>query len=335
MKEPAQESSSAEAPRTDLNSLAVPPPFSLAHGRLCVILAALLWSTSGAFTKLLTKNTGWGLDQPALSPLQLAFARPFFAGLALLPLLRRGDISYRPAMLVTAVCFAAMNALYVTAMAIGSAANAVFLQYTAPMWLALVGVFWLKEPVDRRTLLALAASMIGVAVIVVGGWGDNDQLTAAAIAVGSGVGYAAVLLGLRVLRGLSSRWLTIFNHLFAAAALAPALFFFWKATPSPAQLVTLMLFGSLQMGLPYWLVARGLRRVSSQEAGMLTLLEPLLNPLWAFLVYQKSETPSIYTLIGGACILAALAGMAIRLTMGLPCNRPKEVPRKTGKGRNS
>jgi drug/metabolite transporter, DME family len=282
-----------------------PPPFSLAHGRLCVVLAALLWSTSGAFTKLLTKDTGFGLDQPALDPLQLAFARPFFAGLALLPLLRRGDLSFRPAMLVTAVCFTAMNALYVIAMAIGSAANAVFLQYTAPMWLVLVGVFWLKEPADRRTLLALAASMVGVAVIVAGGWGDGGQLTAAAIALGSGVGYAAVLLGLRVLRGASSRWLTVFNHLFAAAALAPALVFFWKATPSPAQFVTLFLFGSLHMGLPYWLVARGLRRVNSQEAGMLTLLEPLLNPLWAFLV--SGEKPSVFTLVGGGFILAALA----------------------------
>ena len=59
-------------------------------------------------------------------------------------------------MLGTAICFAAMNALYVTAMAIGSAANAVFLQYTAPMWMILVGVFWLKEPADRRTLFAVA-----------------------------------------------------------------------------------------------------------------------------------------------------------------------------------
>ena len=64
--------------------------------------------------------------------------------------------------------------------------------------------------------------MVGVAVIVVGGWGHNDQLIAAGIAVGSGMAYAAVLVGLRVLRGASSRWLTIFNHLFAAAALAPA-----------------------------------------------------------------------------------------------------------------
>jgi drug/metabolite transporter, DME family len=221
--------------------------------------------------------------------------------------LRRGDLSFRPAMIGTAISFAAMNALYVTAMAVGSAANAVFLQYTAPMWLALAGVFWLKEPADRRTLWSLAVSMAGVAVFVVGGWGHNDQLLAAGIAVGSGVTYAGVLIGLRVLRGLSSRWLTVFNHLFAAAALAPSLLFFWKATPSVAQVVTLALYGSLQMGLPYWLVARGLRTVSSQEAGMLTLLEPLFNPLWAFLVSPKSETPSVYTLIGGGCILAALA----------------------------
>ncbi len=150
--------------------------------------------------------------------------------------------------------------------------------------------------------------MIGVAVIVLGGWGDNGKLVAAGIAVGSGVAYAGVLIGLRVLRAASSRWLTIFNHLFAALALAPSLAFFWKATPSPGQLVTLLLFGAVQMALPYWLVARGLRRVSSQEAGMLTLLEPLFNPLWAYLVYpQKSEIPSFYTLIGGVCILAALA----------------------------
>ena len=283
------------------------PPISLAHGRLCIVLAALLWSTSGAFTKLLTQPTGFGLDQPALDPLQLAFARPFFAAVALLPLLRRGDPSFRPAMIPTALSFAVMNALYVTAMAIGSAANAVFLQYTAPMWMAIVSIFWLREPPDRRTLYALAASMAGVAVIVAGGWGDGGKLTAAGVAVGSGVAYAGVLVGLRVLRDASSRWLTIFNHVVAAAALAPTLFFFWKATPSPAQFATLFLFGSLQMALPYWLVARGLRRVSPQEAGMLTLLEPLFNPLWAFLVYRQSETPSAYTLAGGACILAALA----------------------------
>ena len=77
--------------------------------------------------------------------------------------------------------------------------------------------------------------------------------------------------------------------------------------PSLPQLALLFLFGSVQMALPYWLVARGLRVVSPQEAGTITLLEPLLNPLWAYLVSPKSEAPKIYTLAGGACILGALA----------------------------
>ena len=286
-----------------------PAPMSLLHGRLCIVLAALLWSTSGAFTKLLTQPTGYGLDRPysgdKLDGLQIAFGRALFAGLTLATMVRCGDAAFRPAMIAVAVCFTAMNALYVTAMATGSAANAVFLQYTAPIWLALAGVFWLKEPADRRTLISLAVSMAGVAVIVAGSW--NDQLLAAGLAVGSGVTYAGVLIGLRLLRDLPSRWLTAFNHLFAAAALAPALLFCWRATPSGPQVVTLFLYGSLQMGLPYWLVARGLRVVSSQEAGMLTLLEPLFNPVWAFLVYRQTETPSPWTLIGGACIVGALA----------------------------
>jgi drug/metabolite transporter (DMT)-like permease len=82
-------------------------------------------------------------------------------------------------------------------------------------------------------------------------------------------------------------------------------FVWFLATPMPAQLVVLFLFGAVQMGLPYWLVARGLRVVSPQEAGMITLLEPLLNPLWAYLI--AAEAPSALTLVGGAFILGALA----------------------------
>ena len=71
-------------------------------------------------------------------------------------------------------------------------------------------------------------------------------------------------------------------------------------------LVLLALFGGLQMGLPYFLIARGLRSVSAQEAGMICLLEPILNPFWASLV-STQEIPSNATFLGGALILGALA----------------------------
>jgi DME family drug/metabolite transporter len=279
---------------------------SLAQGRLLVALAAILWSTSGAFTKLLTKDTVLHLNEPELPGLLIAFYRALFAGLALLPALRPRDISFRWAMVVTALCFATMNALYVVAMAMGSAANAVLLQYTAPMWMYVASVFWLGEPADRRSSVALLAGLLGIGIIIYGGW-EAAQLPVIAIALGSGVTYAGVILGLRVLRGASPRWLTIINHLTGALVLLPFIWFAVKATPTLSQLGLLFVFGAGQMALPYWLVARGLRVVSPQETGTITLLEPLLNPLWAYLVSPESEKPTFYTLLGGACIIGALA----------------------------
>src|SRR5262249_15464821 len=148
------------------------------------------------------------------------------------------------------------------------AANAIFLQYTAPMWMYLASIWWLGEPADRRSSVALVGGMLGVGVIVAGGWQDN-QMRVVGIGPGGGLAYAGVILGLRVLRNESSRWLTVLNHLCGALVLVP--FVWFLPTPTAAQLGVLFLFGAVQMGLPYWLVARGLRVVSPQEAGMITL----------------------------------------------------------------
>jgi drug/metabolite transporter (DMT)-like permease len=172
----------------------------------------------------------------------------------------------------------------------------------------LVSVWWLHEPADRRGAISLAIGMAGIGLIIAGGFFDQGQvgqLPVIVLALGSGVTYAGVLVGLRVLRDMSSRWLTVFNQIVSVAALLP---FVWQSQmPSAGQIVTLILYGSLQLALPYWLVARGLRRVSPQEAGTLTLLEPILNPLWAYLVSPTTERPSLWTFGGGFFILGALA----------------------------
>jgi DME family drug/metabolite transporter len=278
---------------------------SLTRGRVYIALAAVLWSTSGAFTKILTKDTFFGLHEPHVWAIQIAFYRVFFAGLVLAPTLRLHDFSWRRLMLVAAVCFAVMNLLFVTAMDMGPAANAILLQYTAPMWMYLASIWWLGEPADRRSSVALAVGLVGIAVIVGGTWEGGGQMAVVAIALGSGVAYAGVMICLRVLRDVSPRWLTVWNHLCGALALVP---FMW-ALPLPTwpQLACLVLFGALQMGLPYWLVTRGLRSVSPQEAGAITLLEPVLNPLWAYLVSPRTETPAAATLLGGALIVGGLA----------------------------
>lgn len=272
-----------------------------ARGRLCILIAAVVWSTSGAFTKVLTRDTPLGLNEPALGPLPLAFYRALFAGLALVPFLRRSNLSFRPMMVPMTVIFAVMNATFISAMALGTAAGAIFLQYTAPVWLYLAGIWWLGERGDRRTLTTILISLAGIAAIVIGGWNDG-QLGVVALGLASGLGYAGVILCLRVLRDASSIWLTTLNQLVSAAVLVPVVISL--PLPSTGQLLVLFIYGAFQMSLPYALMARGLRSVSPAEAGTITLLEPVLNPVWAYLV--SGEKPSELTLIGGGFIVGAL-----------------------------
>jgi len=266
----------------------------------------VLWSLSGAFTRLVRHDTPVRLGPEPVAAPTIAFYRALCAGLVLVPTVRRGDLSWRGLMAVMIACFAAMNITFILAMAHGKSSNAILLQYTAPLWMYLASVWLLGERPDRRSSVTVAIGLMGLAVIILGGWQDA-QLSIVALALASGVAYAGVIICLRVLRSASSRWLTVLNHLGSALVLVPYLW--WVGWPVLAwqQLAIIAVWGTVQMALPYWLMARGLRSVSPQEAGALTLLEPILNPVWAYLAAPAKETPSPYTLVGGAFILGALA----------------------------
>jgi drug/metabolite transporter, DME family len=296
--------------------MTAPHPESPTRGRVCLILAAVLWSLSGLFTRLLQRDTALGLNTPQLTPLQIAFYRALFAGLVFVPAIHWRKVTFRPLMPVMVVCFAIMNALFLSAMALGPAANAILLQNTAPFWVYLVSIYLLGEAPDRRSVRALLVGMLGIGIIIAGGWqGSETRSEVLAMGLGSGVTYAGVILCLRSLRGEPSQWLVLQNHLGSAFFLSlaiglisgPLAWWEWVAVPSNRQLAFLAVFGTVQMGLPYFLFARGLRSVGPQEAGMLTLLEPILNPVWAYLIAPDTETPPITTWIGGALILGALA----------------------------
>jgi drug/metabolite transporter (DMT)-like permease len=284
-------------------------------GRLCILAAAVLWSLSAFFTRLLQNTSPLNLNEPRLTPLQIATFRALFAGLFLVPTVRRRDVHFRPLMPVMVGIFAAMSALYISAIALGPSANAILLQNTAPFFVFLFSVFVLGEPADRRSLYALFIGMPGMVLIVATGGKLDEPFEVTLMGLGSGVAIAGIMLCLRHLRDESSQWLIVQNHLGTAICLStavlicngPSLWLEWLGTPTWRQLGFLLVFGSVQMGLPYFLFARGLRSVNPQEAGALILLEPILTPVWAYLISPETDTPTIYTAIGGVLIVGALA----------------------------
>src|SRR5579875_1175412 len=149
---------------------------SLTKARLCVVLAALLWSTSGAFTKTFCEDTILGLNEPAIDPLSIAFWRIAFAAMLFVPAVPRREMTFRPALWTTGLAFALMNALFVTATAWGSSANAILLQYTAPMWVYLICVGVMGEPAERHGTATLILGMAGIGVLFFGGWTGRQLL---------------------------------------------------------------------------------------------------------------------------------------------------------------
>ncbi|MFL5328468.1 MAG: DMT family transporter [Gemmataceae bacterium] len=270
-----------------------------ARARLQIVVAAILWSLSGFFSKALTEPTALGVNEPHLSVWQIAFYRTLFAGLFLVPTLPGTPFRPRPLVGIMMACFAFLNISFMTAMVHGTAANAILLQYTAPAWLLLAGLVVFKESIDRRGVIVLGGGLGGITLILVGNWA-GDRALAITAALASGVAYAAVLICLRLLKDQPANWLTVLNLMGSALVLLPVILF--ESLPTVKQLVWLALFGCLQFGLPYWLMARALHHVSALEAGLLTLLEPALNPVWAFLVAPATERPTQWTLFGGAMI---------------------------------
>jgi drug/metabolite transporter (DMT)-like permease len=188
-------------------------------------------------------------------------------------------------------------------MAKGSAANAIWLQFTAPVWVLLFGVFVFNERAGWRDWLLVAFAIAGVAMIL-HYESHGESLEAVVWGLASGVFYAGVVLSLRQLRSMESAWLVALNHLVTAIVLLPIALGGSHFPSSAAQWLLLAGLGIVQMGLPYVLFARGLRSIPGHEATGIGLVEPLLVPVWAFLAW--GDRPAWWTLAGGGFILVGL-----------------------------
>jgi len=271
--------------------------------------AAVLFSTGGAAIKAVT-----------LTPWQVAFARSAIAALVFLLVLPESRRSWQWRTAPVALAYASTLVLFVLANRATTAANAIFLQSAAPLYLLLLSPWLLQERIRRSDLIYMAAVACGLALLFV----QNDHSAATApdpmrgnvYAAASGLTYALTLAGLRWLgRGSKSDAgiaTVAMGNLMVAVALAP------MALPiravSGADVAVMLYMGIFQVGLAYVLVTRALRHVPAFEANTVLLLEPALNPVWVWMLH--GERPGAWALVGGAVILAATLWNAAPLSRG-------------------
>jgi len=272
---------------------------AVVRARLLVLGAAVLWSTSGLFLKSPAIE---GIEPLAARGPLVACWRTLFAALAVAPFVRWRRVRWRWELLPLIASFAAMNLLFVTAMTRADAGNVIFLQYTAPLWVCLGGWFLLRESTGRAGLGTLALGMAGIAVI---GWGarGDAQLDGALLALGAGVAYVGVIIALRALHGEDAAWLVFICFAMSWLVTLP-----WAQHQDRALVGDEWLWvgalGALQMAAAYGLFALGVRHLTAPEASLITLVEPVLNPLWVWLAWGVAVQG--YTVAGGTLIVLGL-----------------------------
>jgi len=271
----------------------------LRRARLSLLLAAVLWSLAGIFIKFLS-----------LPPLTIVFYRSLSASLFFAFFVRRSIAAPRVALLVSAIAYTAAISAFVSANKITTAANAIALQYTAPMFVFMIVHYLFGEKITGASWIALALGMLGIAVICAGSAGQPDA-AGVMVALLSGLLFSIYMVSLRFLKEFNPGTLTFLNNLVCCLILLPLVGSELSLTLKEGWIVAVM--GVVQLGIPYWLFSKGLEQISVQEASLIVLIEPVLNPLWVGLIV--GELPSGATLIGGLCIVGSLAFRYLRSSL--------------------
>ena len=259
-----------------------------------MVAAAVLWSTGGLFIK-------W----TSVSGLELSFGRSLLAAITVAIFTRHEGFGLNRVTGIASLLYGALLVLFVLATKQTTAANAIFLQYTAPVYLLILEPLIYKEKFRRRDLIVVIACVAGMSLFFVGKLRPQD-VTGNLLALASGFCFACYFLLLRhsTARAVNRASSVIYGNLLVVLIAAPAGIGALSGM-SRHDALSIAYLGVVQIGLAYTLftvaMARGVR---SLDAGIVGYIEPVLNPIWVFLVL--GEQPTNWALVGGAIIVVAV-----------------------------
>ncbi len=259
------------------------------YGIVLLVLASVLWSTGGVFIKMVNWH-----------PLAIAGGRSAFASLVIWLAFRRYPLHLNAPLLIGAVANMCTMLAFVSATKLTTAANAILLQYTAPLWVAILGSIFLKEKPKYYDWLILL--IVGLSMLLF----FKDQTTAEGmlgniLAIASGVFMAVLMVSMRYQKDQSPFGSVLVGNILTFFVCLP---FMFEGSPGTSGWAAIATLGCFQLGSPYVLYSLAIKHITALEASIINVVEPILNPFWVLLLV--GEAPGFWSLVGGGILLITI-----------------------------
>lgn len=264
---------------------------------LALILAPIFWSTGGILIKLVDWNpVAIAGTRSGISAIIIYFYIVIFKkNVDRSKLLSKDKYKW-----IGAVFYASTVILFVVANKMTTAANVIFLQYTAPVWVALFSGWILKEKVRRLDWLVIFFVMIGMVLFFVGDL-EVGQMLGNVLGVFSGVAFASVIILMKMQEKSEAIEIVFLGNLMTLLFSTPFLFL---SVPDMKSIIGLILLGVFQLGFAYILFSEAIKKVSAIEAILIPTIEPILNPIWVFIFI--GEKPGKFAILGGIIVISSI-----------------------------
>lgn len=261
---------------------------------ILLAISAALWSLGGLLIKMVSCNA-----------LAISGIRSAIAALFLLLIIKKPRFTWSFPQIAGAISYAATVIMFVLSTKMTTAANAILLEYTAPIYVALLGVWLLKERIKLLDWITMVFVMGGMVLFFL------DSLSMGGLygnifGILTGISYSCLFIFTRMQKNESPIETMLLGNIITAIIGVP---FMFTSMPNTSSWIGLILLGVVQLGLPYALYSIAIKRVTALEAILTSTLEPILNPVWVFLVI--GEMPGKWALLGGFVVLASVTARSI------------------------
>jgi len=261
---------------------------------LYLVICAILWSSSGLFVKILD----W-------QPIAILAGRSLFASIVFIIYLRRIPTRFNRWQLLAAAMFIVTQFLFVTSTKLTTAANSIFLQYTAPIYVVLLGYWFLGEKPSRTDYLSMFVIFLGLTLFFLDKL-STDGFYGNLLAILSGVTSAVMMVAFRAQKDGNPAESNLIAFIVTATFGFP---FILKETWTVNSWLILAFLGIFQIGFAFIFFTKGIKHIPALEANLIGTLEPVLNPIWVFLFY--GESMGKFALFGGLVVLGGVILSAV------------------------